>query len=164
MDRTDKAAAMVNEPTPDEAVAALRTIHRSRERVIASGAGSRWLSITMGLAVFLGCAASDLLPPAQAWVGWTILGLVVVLAIGLTTRSGGTLLGRPVLVSDRSLSVAARLLRIAPILGIGIAVAVVTETLDVPHAKIYYGALTGLYIVFLDPAFKLWLLRRQERD
>ncbi|MEV0069911.1 hypothetical protein [Amycolatopsis sp. NPDC050768] len=155
---------MVNEPTPDEAVAALRTIHESRERVIASVASSRWLSITGGVAVFLGCAASDLLPPAQAWVGWAILGLVVVLALGLTTRSGSAFLGRPVLVSDRSLSVAARLLRIAPILGIGIAVAVVTGTLDVPHGKVYYGALTGLYIVFVDPGFKLWLLRRQERD
>ncbi|MET7994922.1 hypothetical protein ABZU76_28900 [Amycolatopsis sp. NPDC005232] len=155
---------MVNEPTPDEAVAALRMIHESREQVIASVAGSRWLSITIGVAVFLGCAASDLLPPAQAWVGWAILGLVVVLALGLTTRSGSAFLGRPVLVSDRSLSVAARLLRIAPILGIGIAVAVATGTLDLPHGKVYYGALTGLYIVFVDPGFKLWLLRRQERD
>ncbi|WP_239155250.1 hypothetical protein [Amycolatopsis sp. FDAARGOS 1241] len=68
------------------------------------------------------------------------------------------------LVSDRSLSVGERLLRIAPILGIGVAVAVVAELFPVPHGEVYYGALAGLYIVVLDPRFKLWLLRRQERD
>jgi membrane protein YdbS with pleckstrin-like domain len=69
-------------------------------------------------------------------------------------------------VSDRSLPVAAkwRLLRIAPVLGIAIAVAVLIPLFHVPHGQVYYGALAGLYIIFLGPRFQLWVLRRQDRD
>ncbi|WP_326834888.1 hypothetical protein VSH64_08165 [Amycolatopsis rhabdoformis] len=154
---------MVHEPTPDEAVAALRTVRESREQVIESATGSRWLSVVLGLGVFLGCAANDLLPASLRWVSWVLLGLLVVLALGMLTPTGGALVGRPLLVSDRNQSVGVRLLRVAPIVGIGIVVAVGVEVFGLAHGKIYYGALIGLYIVFADPPFQRWLLRRPGR-
>ncbi|GAB3004666.1 hypothetical protein LWP59_26080 [Amycolatopsis acidiphila] len=155
----------MNEPTPEEAAAALRAVHKGKEQVINSAMGSRWMWIISGLIVFLYCAATDLFP-RQAWLGWPAVVCCLVLALGLRTRVGGTLLGRSVVVSSRSLSVTLkwRLLRIAPILAIGIAVASVITLFHVPHGEIYYGALAGLYIMFLGPRFQLWLLRRQDKD
>ncbi len=156
----------MNEPTPEEAAAALRTVHEGRERVISSAVGSRWLSIVSGLVVFLYSAAIDLFPTAQGWLTWAVLIAVLLLVSGLHTRVGSTLLGRRVMVSNRSLPVTVRwrLLRIAPIFLIGIVVALLVLLLHVPHGGIYYGALAGLYIIFLGPGFQLWLLRRQDRD
>jgi hypothetical protein len=155
----------VNDPTPEEAAAALRAVHEGRQRVIKSAMGSRWLSIAGGLVVFLYCAATDLFPAANPWLTWPVLALVLVAAVGLQTRVGSSLLGRPVAVSSRSLPLTFkwRLLRIAPVLGLGIAAALVA-LLHVPHGGIYYGALAGLYIMFVGPRFQLWLLRRQDRD
>jgi hypothetical protein len=157
---------MVHEPTPEEAAAALRAVHEGRERVIKSAVGSRRLSIAGGLVVFLYCAAIDLFPAAGMWLGWPVLVVMLVLVVGLQTRVGSTLLGRPVLVSDRSLSVTFkwRLLSVVPVLGIGIGVALLVRLLHVPHGPIYYGALAGLYLIFLGPRFQLWLLRRQGKD
>jgi hypothetical protein len=156
----------VNEPTPEEAAAALRAVHEGRERVIRSSVDSRWLSVVCGLLVFLYCATDDLFPAAQTWVNVAMLAVVVVLVVGLRTRVGSSLLGRPVIVSSRSLPLDLkwRLLRIAPILGCGIAVTLIVLLLHVPHGQIYYGALAGLYIIFLGPRFQLWLLRRQDKD
>jgi hypothetical protein len=156
----------VTEPTPEEAAAALRAVDESRERVIRSAAGSRWLTVASGLIVFLYCAADDLFSAARPWLGWPTLVVVLVLAFGAQTRTGSALLRRPVAVSDRSLSVplSRRVLRVAPILGIGIAVVLAVLLLHLPHGKIYYGALAGLYIIFLGPRFRLWLLRRQNED
>lgn len=155
----------MNDPTPDEAAAALRTVHEGKQQVIKSALGSRWRWIASGLVVFLYCAATDLFP-AQAWLGWPVVACCLVLAVGLRTRVGGTLLGRSVAVSSRSLSVSLkwRLLRVAPIVGIGIVVALLVALFHVPHGGIYYGALAGLYLVFLGPGFQLWLLRRQDED
>lgn len=50
------------------------------------------------------------------------------------------------------------------LLGIAIAMAVIIQLLHVPHGAIYYGALAGLYIIFLGPRFQLWLLRRHDED
>lgn len=154
----------MNEPTPEEAAAALRAVHEGRERVIKSAVGFRWLSIASGLVVFLYCAANDLFPAARTWLGWPVLALMLVLLFGLHTRVGNTLLGRPVTVSSRSLSTTFSLLRFAPLLGIVIAVVLIIQLLHVPHGMIYYGALVGLYISFLGPRFQLWLLRRQCGD
>jgi hypothetical protein len=155
----------VNEPTPDEAAAALRTVHEGRERVIRSAVGSRWQSIVGGLIVFLYCTAIDLFP-GRTLLGWPVLVLVLVLVLGLHTRVGSTLLGRPVVVSDRSLSVTftGRLLRLAPLLGVVIAVILIIQLFHVRHGVLYYGALVGLYIIFLGPRFQLWLLRRKDKD
>lgn len=153
----------MNEPTPEEAAAALRAVHDGREQVIKSAAGSRPLWIASGVLVFLYSAANDLFPAAQTWLSWALLALVLVLLFALRTRVGSTLLGRPVTVSNRSLSVTFkwRLLRIVPVLGIGIALTLIIRLLHVPHGQMYYGALAGLYIIFLGPRFQLWLLRRQ---
>jgi hypothetical protein len=156
----------VNEPTPEEAAAALRAVHEGRERVIKSAVGSRCLSIVGGLIVFLYCAVNDLYPATGGWLTWALLAFMLVLVFAMRTRVGGALLGRPVAVSDRSLPLPLkwRLLRIAPILGFAIAVAVIIQLLHVPHGELYYGALAGLYIIFLGPRFQLWLLRRQDKD
>jgi hypothetical protein len=156
----------VNDPTPDEAAAALRTVHEGREQVIKSAVGSRWLSIASGLIVFCYCAGNDLFPAARSWLVWVAVAVILALVLGLRTRVGSALLGQPVTVSDRSLALpfTSRLLRIAPVLGIGIAAALVVQFLHVPHGGIYYGALAGLYIMFGGPRFQLWLLRRQDRD
>ena len=156
----------VNEPTPEEAAAALRTVHEGREQVIKSAVGSRSLSIASGLIVFLYSAANDLFPATRPWLTWAVLAFMLVLVFGLHTRVGSSLLGRPVTVSSRSLPLASkwRLLRTALIFGIGIAVALIILLLHVPHGLVYYGALAGLYIIFLGPRFQLWLLRRQDRD
>ncbi len=156
----------MNQPTPEEAAAALRAIHAGREQVINSSIGSRWIWIVNGLVVFLYCAAIDLFPSASPWLIWPVLAFVLLGVVGLRTRVGSTVLGRPVIVSRRSLPLSFkwRLLRIAPVLGLGIAAALIVPLLHLPHGAIYYGALAGLYIIFLGPRFQLWLLRRQDRD
>jgi hypothetical protein len=156
----------VNEPTPEEAAAALRAVHEGRERVIKSAVGSRWLWVVCGLAVFLYCAANDLFPAAGPWLSWALLALCLLLAFGMRTRVGATLLGRQVSVSGRSLPLTfkTRLLRVVPVLGLGIIASLIVLLLHLPHGQIYYGALAGLYIIFLGPRFQLWLLRRQDKD
>lgn len=156
----------MNEPTPEEAAEALRAVREGRERVIKSALGSRWLSIVGGLVVFLYCATGDLFPAVRPWLGFPFLVLVLLLVFAMRTRVGSTLLGRPVTVSDRTLSVPFkwRLLRLAPLLGSAVAVALIVPLFHVPHGPIYYGALAGLYVVFLGPRFQLWLVRRQNRD
>ncbi|MGC4748542.1 hypothetical protein ACLQ28_23250 [Micromonospora sp. DT201] len=156
----------MNEPTPEEAAAALRTVHEGKEQVITSAVGSRWIWIVSGLAVFLYSLANDLFPAAGPWLTWLLLAFLLVAVVGLRTRVGSTLTRRPVIVSGRSLPLPVkwRLLRIAPVLGLGIAVAMVVSLLHLPHGGIYYGALAGIYIMFLSPRLQLWLLRRQDRD
>lgn len=152
-------------PTPEEAAAALRVVHEGKQQVISSALGARWTWIVSGLVVFGYCTAVDLVPAASPWLTWVALAVVLVLVIGLRTRAGSALLGRPVTVSSRSLPLTAtsRLLRGVPVLGLGIAAALAALLLHLPHAGIYYGALAGLYIMFLGPRFQLWLLRRQDR-
>ncbi|GAA1707246.1 hypothetical protein [Fodinicola feengrottensis] len=156
----------MNEPTPEEAAAALRSVHEGKERVINSAAGSRWLWIVSGLVIFLYCAVNALFPATQVWLIWVLVAFTVALTLALRTRVGSALLGRPVTVSSRSLplSFSWRLLRMAPVLGIGIVVALVVLLLHVPYGQIYYGALAGLYIATIGPRFQLWLLRRQGKD
>lgn len=154
----------MNEPTPEEAAAALRAVHEGKERVIKSALGTRWIWIVSGLVVFLYCTATDLLPATRHWLTWAVLAVVLVAAVGLRTRVGSTLLGRPVALSSRSLSATFGLLRYAPLLGIVIVVVLIIELLHVPHGEIYYGALVGFYIGFLGPRFQLWLLRRRDKD
>jgi hypothetical protein len=154
----------VNEPTPEEAAAALRAVHEGRERVLRSSMGSRWLWIACGLLVFLYCTVNDLFPATQRWLTWAVLAVLLLLALGLRTRVGSSLLGRPVTVS-RSFPVTlpSRLLRLLPVLGMAVAAALIV-LLHVPHGEIYYGALAGIYIIVLGPRFRLWLLRRQDKD
>lgn len=156
----------MNKPTPEEAAAALRAVHEGREQVLRSAVGARWLSIGGGVIVFLYCAANDLFPVTRPWLIWVLLGLVFALIFLLRTRVGSSLLGRPVGVSSRTIPVSAkwRLLRVAPIIGTAVAAALIVQLFHVPHGSIYYGALAGLYIIFLGPRFQLWLLRRQDRD
>jgi TctA family transporter len=128
--------------------------------------GSRWLWIASGVLVFLYCTANDLFPAAQTWLSWALVAVVLVLFFGTRTRVGSSLLGRQVAVSSRSLRLTVRwkLLRIALVLGVGIAVGLIILRLHLPHGQIYYGALAGLYTIFLGPRFQLWLLRRQDKD
>ena len=157
----------MNEPTPEEAAAALRAVHEGREQVIKHAMGSpRWLWIFSGVYVFLYCAVIDLFPAVQVWANWVMVVILVVFVVGLRTRKGSAMLGRQVVVSGRSLplSLKWRLLRVSPILGVGIVAAVLIGLFHVPHGPIYYGALAGLYIIFLGPRFQLWLLRRQDKD
>ncbi|HEX4226522.1 MAG TPA: hypothetical protein VHZ97_29430 [Pseudonocardiaceae bacterium] len=156
----------MNEPTPDEAAAALRAVHDGRERVIKSAIGSRWVWIAAGLFVFLYSTATDLFPKAGPGLSLAPLAVVLVMVVAGRTRVGSSLLGRQVTVSSRTLEVAVkwRLLRVGVIVAVGIAVAATTQLLHLPHAGIYYGALVGLYIIFLGPRFSLWLLRRQGKD
>jgi hypothetical protein len=156
----------VNEPTPEEAAAALRTVREGRERVMKSVVGSRWVSIVSGLVVFGYCVANDLIPATRPWLSWVLLAVALVLVVVLRTRVGSSLFGRPVTVSSRSLPAVSKwsLLRIAPLLGLSIAAGVIIPLLHVPHGAIYYGALAGLYIIALGPRFQLWLLRRQDKD
>lgn len=156
----------MNEPTPEEAAAALRTVHEGRERVITSVVGSRWPSIVGGLIVFAYCVGLDLLPAQRTWLNWAAAAVVLLMVFGARTRVGSSLLGQPVSVSNRSLplSVSSRLLRLTPVLAIGVVAALIVLLLHVPHGLIYYGALAGLYIIFLGPRFQLWLLHRQDKD
>lgn len=155
----------MNEPTPEEAAAALRAVHDGREQVIRSAMGSRWLWIACGLIVFLYSLVDDLVPASRHWLSWAVLGVLLVLVFGLRTRVGSSLLGRPVAVSSRGLplTLTSRLLRVTPLLGL-VAVAVIIRLLNVPHGGIYYGALAGLFVIFVPPRFQQWLLRRQEKD
>lgn len=154
----------MNEPTPQEAAAALRAVHEAREQVITAAAAPRWLWIAGGLLVFLYCAANDLFPAARIWP-WAAGALVLVLALGLRTRAGSVVLGRPVATSDRSMSVTfrRRVLRLAPVLGLGIAAALIVQ-FHVPHGGIYYGAPAGLFVMIVGPRLRLWLLRQREKD
>lgn len=156
----------VKEPTPEEAAAALRAVREGRNRVITSAVGSRWLSITCGVVVFLYCTVNDLFPHTQPWSNIAILVFILAMVLGLNTRIGSAVLRRPVTVSSRSLPLALRwrVLRIALILGVGLAASLTVVLLHVPHGGIYYGALAGIYIIFLGPRFQLWLLRRQDKD
>lgn len=155
----------MNEPTPEEAAAALRAVREGREQVMKSAVGARWLSIIGGAIVFLYCVSIDLFPAAQPWVTWGLVAVMLALVFGLRTRVGGTLLGRQVGVSSRTIPVSAkwRLVRMVPILGIAIAAALIIQLFHVPHGIIYYGALAALYIIFLGPRFQLWLLRQQDK-
>lgn len=155
----------MNEPTPEEAAAALRAVREGREQVIRSAVSSRWLSITGGLVVFVYAAVADLFPTDHSWLTWVVLAFILALVVALHTRVGSSLLGRPVAVSGRSLPLTftGRLLRGMPVLGMGI-IALIITLLDVPHGGIYYGALAALLIIFLGPRFQLWLLRRREKD
>ncbi|WP_330276654.1 hypothetical protein OG205_13965 [Lentzea sp. NBC_00516] len=154
----------MTEPTPEEATAALHSVRRGKDQVISSAIGSRLLWIVSGLALFAFCVVIDLFPAVSGWLIWPFLLVCLALSLGLRTRTGGALFGRPVAVSNRSLSVGLRwrLLRVAPVLAIGIVGALLIAWLHVPHGGIYYGALAGLYIMFLGPRFQLWLLRRQD--
>ncbi|HEX7305382.1 hypothetical protein [Lentzea sp.] len=154
----------MTEPTPEEAAAALHTVRQGKDQVVRSAVGSRWLWIGSGLALFAYCVAIDLVPAVRDWLLWPFLLVCLAVSFGLRTRAGGTLLGRRVAVSNRSLSVGPgwRLLRMVPVLAIGIVGALLIAWLRVPHATIYYGALASLYVMFLGPRFQLWLLRRQD--
>ncbi|GLY53142.1 hypothetical protein [Lentzea sp. NBRC 102530] len=154
----------MNEPTPEEAAAALRTIRQSREQVIKSAVGSRRLWIGCGLALFLYCTAIDLFPAARGWLHWPFVITCLALSFIMRTRMGGSLLGRSVAVSNRSVptNLKWRLLRIVPLLVIAIGGVVLVLVLHPPHATIYYGALAGLYIAFLGPRLQLWMLRKQD--
>lgn len=156
----------VNEPTPEEAAAALRAVHEGRQRVISSAMGSRWLWIASGLIVFLYSAGIDLFPAVATWLNLAIVVVILGMVVTLRTRKGSALIGRQVTLSSRGLpaGVTWRLVRIAPVFVIGIAVALTVQLFHVPHGTIYYGALAGLYIGFLGPRFQLWLLRRQDKD
>jgi hypothetical protein len=156
--------ATVNEPTPEEAVTALRAVGEGKERVITSALGTRWIWLGSGLVVFFYCVGIDLFPAASPWLTLATVALVLVAGVALRTRVGSTLLGRPVRVSSRSLSTTSGLLRFAPLLGVVIAVVLIIQLFHVPHGMIYYGALVGFYVGFLGPRFQLWLLRRQGRD
>lgn len=162
---TDNGATMT-EPAPEEAAAALRTVREGRDRVFASAVGARWLSIVSGLVVFLYAAAIDLFAAAQPWLNVAAVVFVLAIVVGPRTRVGSALLGRPVTVSSRSvpLTFRWRLLGIAPVLGIGIAVVLIVLLFHLSHGGIYYGALAGLYIMPFGPRFQLWLLRRQDKD
>ena len=151
-----------NEPTPEEAAAALRTARESRERVAVSALGARWIPIVAGLVVFGYTVANDLLPVTRPWLTWVTVAAALLLAVLLRTRTGGSLLGRPVAVSRRTLSPS--VWSLVPVIGLLIAAAVAVPLLHIPHGVIWYGALAGLYIIFLGPRFQLWLLRRQDRD
>jgi hypothetical protein len=155
----------VEEPTPEEAAAALHTVRESRVRVFESAVGARWMWIAGGVVVFGYTVATDLIPATQPWLTWVLLALVFGLIAVMRSRIGGSLLGRPVAVSRRTLPAAfrGRLLLLAPILGISIVVAVVVPLFHVPHGAIYYGALAGLFLAFLGPRLRLWVLRRQDR-
>lgn len=154
-----------SEPTPEEAAAALRTIDDSWAQVITSAGGPRWLWVASGLVVFLYCAGTDLFPNARTWP-WAVGAFLVVLILILRTRVGSALLGRSVSVSTRSLSLTLkwRLLSLAPLLAIMIAAVPIILVLHVPHARIYYGAAAGLYIMFVNPGYQLWVLRRRGRS
>jgi hypothetical protein len=156
----------MTEPTPDEAAAALRTVREGRERAFASAVGARWRSIVSGLVVFLYAAAIDLFAAAQPWLNVAAVVFVLALVVGVRTRVGSALLGRPITVSSWSvpLTFGWRLLSVAPVLGIGIAVVLIVLLGHLSHGGIYYGALAGLYIMFFGPRFQLWLLRRQDKD
>ncbi|HJP73441.1 MAG TPA: hypothetical protein VJ914_04185 [Pseudonocardiaceae bacterium] len=157
----------MKEPTPEEAAAALRAVHEGREQVIKSVTGSpRWLWIFSGLYVFAYCTITDLFPRIGPWANLGMLAILLVFVFALRTRKGSALLGRPVVVSGRSIPISLkwRLVRVVPILATGIVAAVLIGLFHVPHGAIYYGALAGLYIIFLGPRFQLWLLRRQEKD
>lgn len=152
----------VNEPTPEEAAAALRAARESRGRVAASVLGARWIPIVAGLVVFGYTVATDLVPATKPWLTWVVLAVALLLVLLLRTRIGGSLLGRPVAVSSRTLPPA--IWRVAPVIGLSIVAAVAIPLLRIPHGAICYGALAGLYIIFLGPRFQRWLLRRQDKD
>ncbi|USX53920.1 hypothetical protein [Lentzea sp. HUAS12] len=154
----------MTEPTPEEAAAALHAVRQGKDQVARSALGSRGLWIACGLALFAYCVVIDLAPAVGSWLLWPFLLVCLGLSFALRTRTGGALLGRRVAVSNRSLPVGLRwrLLRLVPVLLIGIVGALLIAWLQVPHAAIYYGALAGLYVVFLGPKFQLWLLRRQD--
>lgn len=157
----------MNEPTPEEAAAALRAVHEGREQVIKSALGPpRWLWIFSGVYVFAYCTVTDLFPEVQPWANLVMVAVVLVFVVALRTRKGATLLGRSVVVSGRTMPLSAkwRLMRMAPLVGFGIVAALLIGLFHVPHGSIYYGALAGLYIIFLGPRFQLWLLRRQDKD
>ena len=156
----------MNEPTPEEAAAALRAVHEGRQQVIKSATGSRWLWVASGLIVFVYCLINDLIPATGPWLTWVLFAIALAFAFVMRTRVGSSLLGRPVTVSSRSLPLTFKwkLFRILPIIGIATVVAVLIQAFHVPHGEIYYGALAGLYITFLGPRFQLWLLRRQDEN
>lgn len=163
---TSEGAATVNEPTPDEAAAALRAVREGRERVIKSALGARWVWVASGLLVIFYCTVNDLFHTAAPWLNLGVVAVLLLLAVGGRTRVGSSLLGRSVVVSDRSLPVALkwRLLRVGVIFGIAIGVALIMLLFHLPHGEIYYGAVAGLYVIFLGPRLQLWLLRQQDKD
>lgn len=152
----------VNKPTPEEAAAALRTARESRERVVTSALGARWIPIVAGLVVFGYTVAIDLLPATKPWLTWVVLAVALLVVVLLRTRIGGSWLGQPVAVSNRALPPA--IWRVAPVVGLSIVAGVAVPLFHIPHGTIVYGALAGLYIIFLGPRFQLWLLRRQDKD
>ncbi|HTI25112.1 MAG TPA: hypothetical protein VL652_29250 [Kutzneria sp.] len=152
----------VNKPTPDEAAAALRTARESRQRVVASALGARWIPIVAGLIVFGYTVVIDLVPATAPWLTWVVLAVVLLLFVLMRTRLGGSLLGRPVAASRRTLPPA--IWRVAPVVGLSLVAAVAVPLLHIPHGAIWYGALAAFYIIVLGPRFQLWLVRRQDKD
>lgn len=155
----------VHQPTPEEATAALRRVHEGRERAITSALGSHRLWLVCGLVVFLYCVVNDLFPATDGWLNLAVLAFVLVVVFGLFSRVGSSLLGMPVKVSSRSVPLTGRwyLLSVAPALGLGIT-ALLIRLLNVPHGEIWYGALAGIFVSFLGPRFRLWLVHRQDND
>jgi hypothetical protein len=154
----------VNEPTPEQAAAALHTVRHGKEQVIESAGWSRRAWIISGLVVFLYCVVIDLVPSVRSWLHWPLVLGCLAFALVLRTRRGSAMLGRPVSVSNRSLQVGLRwrLLRLVPLLAIGIGGSLLVNWLELPHGTIYYGALAGLYLMVLGPKLQLWMLRRQD--
>lgn len=122
------------------------------------------MAVGGGLVVFLCCSATDLFPSVSPWLFWPVLAVLLVVETALHTRVGSSLLGRPVSVSGRSLplTLAWRVLRVAPLVGLGV-VALVISVTHLPHGGIYFGAIAGVYIAFVSPKFQLLLLRRHGR-
>lgn len=141
---------------------ALRTARESRGRVAASAIGARGISIAAGLVVFGYTVATDLVPATRPWLTWVVVAAALLVSVLLRTRIGAGLLGQRVAVSRRTLPAA--IWRVAPIIGLAVGAGVVIPLLHIPHGAMCYGALAGLYIIFLGPRFQMWLVHRQDKD
>jgi hypothetical protein len=152
----------VYEPTPQEAVAALRTARESRGQVVASALNVRWLSIAAGLVVFGYTVVADLVPATNPWLTWAVVAIALLLTVLLRTRTGGSLLGQRVVVSRRTRPPV--IWRVVPVVGLSIVAGVAGPLLHIPHGEIFFGALAGLYIIVLGPRFQMWLVHRYDED
>jgi hypothetical protein len=151
-----------NTPTPQEALAALRTARESKGQVVASALNVRWLSIAAGLTTFGYTVVADLVPATNPWLTWAVVAIALLLTVLLRTRTGGSLLGQRVKVSRRRRPPI--IWSLVPIVGFAIVAGGAIRLLHIPHGEIYYGALAGLYIIFLGPRFQMWLAHRQDKD
>lgn len=161
---------MSDQPTPAEAARALHDVERRKDQTFEAMQDSLWVRVIFGIAIFVLLAVPDFAgPDASIWASWAFTAIVLAYAVMARTRRGASVLGRSARMRERDLlprrfPVARRLVLLG-VMVIGVVAAFVPHGhLDLPYWRTGVGAVLGLVLIFLTPAYQRLLASLARRD